>query len=40
MNIKQRMKNRGNIQLHWVAGHAGIPQNERADALAVAALER
>jgi ribonuclease HI len=38
MDIKQRIKNRGNIRLHWVAGHAGIPQNERADELAVAAL--
>lgn len=38
-DIKQRIKNRGNIRLHWVAGHAGIPQNERADELAVAGLE-
>lgn len=39
MDIKQRIKNRGRIRLHWVAGHAGIPQNERADELAVSALE-
>ena len=37
--IKQRIKNRGRIRIHWVAGHAGIPQNERADELANQAIE-
>jgi len=37
--IKQRIKNRGNIRLHWVAGHAGIEANEIADQLAVEAIE-
>ena len=37
--IKQRIKNRGRVQIHWVAGHAGIPQNERADELANQAIE-
>ena len=27
------------LHCHWVRGHAGHPQNERADALAVAALQ-
>ena len=37
--IKQRIQNRGRIRIHWVAGHAGIPQNERADELANQAIE-
>ena len=37
--IKQRIKNRGRVRIHWVAGHAGIPQNERADELANQAIE-
>lgn len=36
--IKQRIKNRGKVRIHWVAGHAGIPQNEKADALANQAI--
>jgi ribonuclease HI len=28
------------VQWHWVKGHAGHPENERADALANAGLER
>ncbi len=27
-----------NVTFHWVKGHAGHPENERADALAVAAI--
>ena len=27
------------IEFHWIRGHAGHPENERADALAVAARE-
>lgn len=27
------------VTLHWVKGHAGHPENERADSLAVAALQ-
>ena len=37
--IKQRIQNRGKVRIHWVAGHAGIPQNERADELANQAIE-
>jgi ribonuclease HI len=29
-----------NVSWHWVKGHAGHPQNERADSLAVAAIQR
>lgn len=28
------------VTLHWVKGHAGHPENERADQLAVAAIKR
>ncbi|MFG0286393.1 MAG: ribonuclease HI [Phycisphaerales bacterium JB039] len=28
------------VQFHWIRGHQGHPENERADALAVAARER
>ncbi len=31
---------RHDIEWHWVRGHAGHPENERADRLAVAAIER
>ncbi len=31
--------NRHNIKFKWVKGHAGIPENERCDELAVAAAE-
>lgn len=28
------------VKLHWIKGHAGHPENERADQLAVAAIRR
>ena len=28
------------VEWHWVRGHAGHPENERADALARGAIER
>lgn len=31
---------RHKVTWHWVKGHAGHPENERADALAVAAIRR
>ncbi|PZP54431.1 MAG: ribonuclease HI [Micavibrio aeruginosavorus] len=31
---------RHDVKLHWVKGHAGHPENERADQLAVAAIVR
>lgn len=31
--IKARLKTR-KVRLHWIAGHVGVPENERADALA------
>ena len=29
-----------NVTFHWVKGHAGHPENERADSLAVAGIPR
>ena len=37
--LKKKIRIRGNIRLHWVAGHAGIEENERADRLANRAIE-
>ncbi len=31
---------RHEVKLHWIKGHAGHPENERADQLAVAAIVR
>jgi ribonuclease HI len=30
---------RHEVRFHWIRGHAGHPENERCDALAVAAIE-
>jgi ribonuclease HI len=32
--IKSRLRSFSNVRIHWIAGHVGIPENERADALA------
>lgn len=32
--IKERIKDFPNLRVHWIAGHVGVPENERADALA------
>jgi ribonuclease HI len=32
--IRERLAGRTNVRLHYVPGHAGVPLNERADALA------
>ncbi|MCH2223748.1 MAG: ribonuclease HI [Crocinitomicaceae bacterium] len=34
-----KIHGRCNVTFHWVKGHAGHPENERCDALAVAAAE-
>ena len=38
-HLKRQIKIRGNVRLHWVAGHAGIEENERADQLANKAID-
>ena len=37
--IKERLSQWPNFDIQWVAGHVGLPENERADALAVAGCE-
>lgn len=37
--IKRALDARPGAKLHWVAGHVGIPENERADALARKGVE-
>ena len=37
--IKERLAEWPNFDIQWVAGHVGLPENERADALAVAGCE-
>ncbi len=37
--IKGKLSRWPNLKVHWVAGHVGIPENERADALANAGVD-
>ena len=37
--IRAMLKKNRNVRIHWVAGHAGIQGNEKADALANLAIE-
>lgn len=32
--IKGRLQDFPNLRIHWIAGHVGVPENERADELA------
>ncbi len=38
LGLRERLKARPGVSLQWVAGHAGIAGNERADALATAGV--
>ena len=38
MKIRAMIRGRGNTRVHWIAGHAGIEQNEIADELANQAI--
>jgi ribonuclease HI len=37
--VRERLAARKDVQLHYVRGHSGVPLNERADALAVQAVQ-
>ena len=39
MEVRGQIKARQKVRLHWIAGHVGIPGNERADALANKGVE-
>ncbi|MCP4808972.1 MAG: reverse transcriptase-like protein [Proteobacteria bacterium] len=34
LEIRGRLKDWPNLEINWVAGHVGVPENERADELA------
>ena len=39
MEIRRQLKKYPSIKIHWVAGHAGIEENEMADQLATKEVE-
>ena len=38
-DLKARLRRWPRLRVHWIAGHVGIPENERADRLAVRGVE-
>ena len=40
LEIRGRLKDWPNLEINWVAGHVGVPENERADALATLGAEQ
>lgn len=39
LDLRARLKKWPGLQIHWIAGHVGIPDNERADRLANQGIE-
>ena len=39
LGLRERLASWPNFEIQWVAGHVGLPENERADALAVQGRE-
>ena len=38
--LKRAIAARPGVTIHWVAGHVGVPENERADQLAAQGVEK
>jgi ribonuclease HI len=38
VGLRERLKARPNVTIHWIAGHVGVDGNEKADVLANAGV--